>query len=152
MPLSSDWELCLTAGVGPALILTLSNRGPAERKILHSPNLQPSKLILRPGSGPGVELAAFDERTRRKFDRTVRRAMFTTLAPGTTLELGRELFAKVGETYQLRWGPFVYQEIPSGNCKVSAVFLSATTEATDGPVSGAWKGSLTSNEVIVSLP
>ena len=151
MPVSPDWELCLAAGEGLALTLTLSNRGPAPRTILHSANLQPSKLLLRHGSGSGIEPVAFDERTRRKFDRTVRRAMFTTLAPGATLELGREQFVKVGNSYQLRWGPFVYQQIPAGNCKVSALFLSAIVEATDAPVSGAWKGSITSNEVMVAL-
>lgn len=149
MPVSGDWELRLTVGDGPALTATLCNRGSAERKILHNPNVQPSQLVLR--NGAGNELAPFDDRRRRKFDRTVRRGMFTALAPGGTLELGRESFEKAGDSYQLRWGPFLYRQIPPGNWQVKAVFSSVISEAVDGAVSNAWKGSITSNEVNVSL-
>ncbi|MEK7406568.1 MAG: hypothetical protein AAB225_15810 [Acidobacteriota bacterium] len=147
-------ELKLTAG--PTLEAVLHNRSGVPINVLDAEEIQPTRLMLI--NAAGKELTPFDERTRRKFDRTVYKSSFETLAPGEHLELGSETFEKISpRLYTLRWGPFHFRRIPAGLWKARVVFESRIDRAIDDdsgrsvPVGKVWKGVVQSNTVEVRL-
>ena len=144
-------EIHLEAMAGPGLRATLRNTSGSEQAVLHSQRVQPSRVVLT--GEDGKELTPFDERTRRKFDRTVRPAMFTRLAPGAELELGAQQFRKISDRlYELRWGPYTYRQIPAGEWKATVIFDCRVDKPSDGSsVLNAWSGNLKSNTVTVRL-
>jgi hypothetical protein len=139
---------------GPGLEAVLMNCSGVEQMVLRSANLQPSRLILRDSSGR--ELTPFDERTRRKYDRSVSRGLYVKAPPGGSIPLEKALFRQLpGGKYELRWGPFVFREIPPGAWRVRVRFDSAIDYLTEHghrvPLPGVWKGSAVSEEIGVTL-
>lgn len=119
--------------------------------VLHSVDLQPSRIVLL--DARGKQWPAFDERSRMKFDRTVRAAMFRRITVGGELELGDERFrALENGTYELNWGPFRYAAIPAGEWKVSVVFEATIDRPTEkGHLEPGWTGKLESKQIVVAL-
>lgn len=139
---------------GPALEAVLVNRSGVEQTVLRSSDLQPSHLVLRDASGR--ELAPFDERTRRKYDRSVSRGMYVKAPPGGSIPLGRAAFRRLpGGKYELRWGPFQFREIPPGLWKARVRLDSTIDYVTEKghrvPLPGVWKGTAVSGEIDVRL-
>lgn len=145
-------ELRLESGSALELRATLVNRGAGAAAVLHNDNLQPSRVVLR--NALGVEVKPFDNRTRAKFDRTVRAAMFRQIPSGGSMAVGGGRFRKASDgKYQLDWGPYHYGELAPGVWQVSAVFeATIDTPTGGGKVAGAWKGTVTSGAVTVHLP
>lgn len=137
-----------TNGTVRAVLKNTSNGAIA---FLRSNDLQPSKIVMIDSSGKALE--PFDERTRMKFDRTVRAAMFTTIEPGATLELAKERFRKLENgQFELRWGPYHYRQIAPGEWKVRVVFESKISAPTNGnSIKNAWTGKAESPEVRIDL-
>jgi hypothetical protein len=144
-------EIHLEAMAGPGLRAVLRNNTGGDRAVLHSANLQPSRVILTGSSGK--EITPFDERTRRKFDRTVRASMFKRVPTGGELELGSQQFRKVADRlYELRWGPYHYREVPAGDWTASIIFECKIDKPSDGGhVPNAWSGKAVSNPVNIRL-
>ncbi len=144
-------EIRLEATPEPGLRAVLHNSSGSERAVLHSPKVQPSRIVLTDAAGK--EIVPFDERTRRKFDTTVRAASFAKLPAGGDLQLGMERFRTVAPgVYELVWGPYRYRQIPPGIWKASIVFDCKIDSSTKGgPVAGAWLGRVGSNTVEVRL-
>ena len=149
------FEILLRATTpGPELEAVLVNRSGVELSVLRSSDLQPSRLILKDASGR--ELTPFDERTRRKFDRSVSRGMYVKAPPGGSVALERAAFRKLpGGKYELRWGPFQFREIPPGLWKARVRLDSTIDYVTEKghrvPLAGVWKGTVLSEEVDVRL-
>jgi hypothetical protein len=139
---------------GPTLEAKLVNRSSSEQTVLRNSDLQPSELIL---AGPsGRELKPFDERTRRKYDRSVSRGMYVKTPSGGLTPLGKAAFRKLpGGKYELRWGPFLFREIPPGVWKARVRFESTIDYLTEQghrlTEPGVWKGTIVSEEVDVGL-
>lgn len=143
-----------TTTPGPGLEAVLLNCSGVEQTVLRSANLQPSQLILTGSSGR--ELTPFDERTRRKYDRSVSRGMYVKAPPGGPIPLEKALFHKLpGGKYELRWGPFLFREIPPGLWKARVRFDSTIDYVTEKghrvPLPGVWKGTAVSEEIDVRL-
>lgn len=149
------FEIHLSATTpGPGLEAVLLNRSGVELSVLRSSDLQPSRLILKDASGR--ELTPFDERTRRKFDRSVSRGMYVKAPPGGSVALEKGVFRKLPDgRYELRWGPFHFREIPPGLWKVRAQFDSTIDYVTEkgrrSTLPGIWKGHAASAELDISL-
>jgi hypothetical protein len=86
-------ELRLFARVkdGPQLRLTVKNCTGKAVKLLHDVDLQPSRVEFK-----AKLKAPFDERSRRKFDNTVRTRAFVSLEPGTERLLMDEKLKREG--------------------------------------------------------
>lgn len=153
---SEGFELRLTAEDATDLRATLYNRSNAARSVLKSSNLQPPSLELV--NSAGKRLKPFDERTRRKYDRSVSQGMYTRLKPGAGEVLESGQFQKEEEgAYSLRWGPYTFREVPPGTYTARAAFESAidwvTRDGREAPARDAvWKGKLTSNPIEIRLP
>ena len=143
-------EINLEVLDGKRLKATLINRSGQKRAILHS-DLQPSQLELIDSTGKKLE--PFDERTRMKFDRTIRASMFSSIPPnGEQVMENAAVQSQGGGKYEIRWGPFTYREIPAGVWKASVVFEARVDKATDGrAVNDAWTGKAVSNQVQLTL-
>jgi hypothetical protein len=147
-------ELRLFARVkeGPQLRLTAKNCTAKPLKLLFDNDLQPSRLEFK-----GKVKAPFDERSRRKFDNTVRARSFTVLEAGQERLLIDDTFHREGDGYSLAWGPFRFETIPLGKQSLHAV-LDAWIDAAVGEdgksakVENAAVGSFKSNEVTITLP
>jgi hypothetical protein len=139
----------------PGLEAVLVNRSGAGRIVLLNPDLQPSRLILTDAAGR--EAAPFDERTRRKLDRSVSRGMYFSVTPRGSVPLESAAFRKLpGGQYELRWGPFVFRSLAPGAWRARVRFESSIDYVTGRgrrvPVPGVWKGAVESNEIEVRLP
>lgn len=157
MTTSAPFALALETGPGPSLRAVLRNVSPHPQAVLVAPDLQPVALEVRDAAGRAARAA--DERARRKFDRTVYRDLFETLAPGDSLELqsGRATRAEDG-TWALRFGPWRFAGLAPGRHALRATWTSALDGWTDresgrrGTEKGLWKGSLEAPPVTLELP
>lgn len=157
MPDASPLVLALETGPGPALRAVVRNASSSPQKVLVAPAIQPVDLLLEDASGAGVERA--NENARRKFDRTVYRDQFETVAPGDTLELqsGRASRGEDGR-WSLRFGPWSFGDLPPGDYTLLATWTSAADAWTDrgtgkrGTERGVWKGTLAAPPVSLTLP
>lgn len=148
-------ELRLYARVksGAQLRLTVKNCSGKPLKLLHDSALQPSKLSFGAKVKP-----PFDERSREKFDATVRASSFFTLTEGEERVLADETFTREGEEYGVHWGPFRYEAVPRGKHQVRVVLDAWVDSGYDEavgkkvPIEGAAVGAFKSNEVTLSLP
>lgn len=145
-------ELRLESLSGLGLRATLRNVGPRAVAVLHNDDLQPSRVLLK--NSAGAEARPFDNRTRAKFDRTVRAAMFQSVAPGGSLELGVTKFRKAADgKYELDWGPYHYGDLAPGLWSVSLVFDAVIDSPTGGSkIAGAWQGTAVARTVTLKLP
>jgi hypothetical protein len=133
----------------------LVNRGRDALRVLHDSNVQPSTITLIDGAGRRVD--PLDERSMRRIDMSVSEAMFTTIEPGGDAVILSSRFDQESGSYKLRWGPYVFEGLPSGAWTVRAGFQSAIDTVTvDGrslPAKGRmWKGTLISEELRLVLP
>lgn len=129
----------------------LRNRTPEECRVLLSPRLQPSRLVIL--GTDGKEIPGFDNRTRAKFDRTVRRSDFQTIPQGGTIPAGEGRFTPDGAgRYVIRWGEFVYSGLPAGPIRVRAEFESSLNRTTAGEaVERVWTGKIASSTLEIRL-
>ena len=144
-------EIGLETTSGLGIRATLHNLSPRARRVLHSSDLQPSRVMLTDSAGK--VLTPFDNRTRSKFDRTVRAAMFQRITERGSLELDAAAFRKNSAgSYDLHWGPYEYREIPAGIWKVQVIFECLIDRPTDkSPVPDAWSGTAASKVVEIRL-
>lgn len=144
-------EIRLELTDGPGIRAILHNVSGKARRVLHSPDLQPSRVILTDSAGK--VLTPFDNRTRSKFDRTVRAAMFQRIPERGSLELDMAAFRKnAAAHYDLHWGPYEYREIPVGAWKVQVVFECVIDKPTDkSAVPDTWSGTAVSNVIEMRL-
>lgn len=132
----------------------IKNQSTEPQMVLHDSDLQPSILML---TVQGKEVPSFDSRSIKKFDNTVYRSSYTTLPPEGELELGRAQFKASGRTYQVRWGPYQFDQLAPGHYKARVGFKSDRDEWVDDDTEERgkhqlWKGMVLSNEVEVHLP
>lgn len=144
-------EVRLEITKGTRLRALLVNHGTKAIAVLHSANLQPSKLILKDAAGR--EAKGFDNRIRAKFDRTVRAAMFKRVPAGGTMELDWGQFRKSDDgNFELQWGPFLFGDLGPGAWEATAVFEATIGKADEGgAVADAWTGKAVSAPVRVTL-
>lgn len=135
------------------LSVTLKNTSTQPQSFLYDPMLQPVMLRLSGARPP------FDERTRKKYDRTIYRELYQELAPGEERELlEAEIVAGEGGKYEVRWGPFRFGDVKRGATTAQAIWTSARDEWVDrdsgerGRMQGIWKGTTRSRVVEVRLP
>jgi hypothetical protein len=133
----------------------LRNTGSETTSILHDIHVQPSRPLLR--DARGNEVAAFDERSRMKFDNRVFESMFVTLPPGSSLDLETASFERERRRWSFRWGNFSYEGLEPGTYALQFVWISAIAEALDDssealePVPGVWLGELRSQVETIEL-
>jgi len=150
------FEIRLAGAGALGLEAVLINRSVAVQTVLYQPDLQPSQLVLRDPSGR--EAPPFDERTRRKYDRSVAKAMYAEIPPGERLAIGSGRFRKGPEGYELRWGPYRFSRIGAGAWSARVTFESKIDWVTDRksgkrePYGKVWLGRVSSDEVRIELP
>lgn len=155
MSANSVLDLVLSPVKDLGLEARLHNRSNASVWLLLDADLQPSRLTL---TGPNGRTAQpFDERTRRKFDTSVSDAMYTEIAAGSSVVLASESFELSSGTYELKWGPYLFSELPPGSWRAQVELESKITWVTKGgqeqPAQHrVWKGKLQSNELTITLP
>ncbi|HUI58489.1 MAG TPA: hypothetical protein VLY04_26135 [Bryobacteraceae bacterium] len=148
----SPWELRLSVSEGLNLRATLHNRTKVPQTYLRPSKIQPLELILTAPSGERV--AGFDTRAKAKFDNTVYREMYRQAAPGSDVTLTE---ASLDPDHTLRWGPFLFANLPAGTYHAQAVWRSETNQYYDpkskrtGVVKDVWIGTVTSNTVEFSV-
>lgn len=152
----ATFEIRLAAAGDLGLEAALVNRSGTVQTALYHPDLQPSQLVLKDRSGQ--EAPAFDERTRRKYDRSVSRAMYAAIPPGGRLAIGSGQFRKFPDGYELRWGPYRLSRIGAGAWTARVKFESKIDWVTDrktgkrAPYGKVWLGIVSSDEVRFELP
>jgi hypothetical protein len=133
----------------------LRNTGSATALVLHDIHVQPSRPLLR--DARGNEVAAFDERTRMKFDARVFESMFVTLPSGSSLDLETASFERERKRWSFRWGNFGYEGLEPGTYTLQFVWTSEIAEALDDTsetvksISGVWLGELRSQIETIEL-
>ncbi len=148
----ANMELRLESVNRLGLRATIRNVGPRSVAVLHNADLQPSRVVLKDSAG--TEVKPFDNRTRAKFDRTVRAAMFQPVPPGGSMELGVTKFQKETDgQYELDWGPYHYGDLAPGVWNVSLVFDAVIDSPTGGSkIAAVWKGTALAPALTVKLP
>ena len=151
------FEISLSIIDGPGLMAILRNRSSVERTLLHDTYLQPSEVVLINTSGQVV--VPFDTRSIKKYDATVYRFSYTKLPPGGEMVLYEECFkARGNNDYELWWGPYHFEHLPSGIYKTYVIWKSEVDSWVDqesgaqGQMEGIWIGSVKSNQVELRLP
>lgn len=133
----------------------LRNTGGGTTSILHDIHMQPSRPVLH--DAQGNEVAAFDERSRMKFDNRVFESMFVALLPGSSLDLETASFERERRRWSFRWGNFSYEGLEPGTYALHFVWTSEVAEALDDdsetikPMSGVWLGELRSQVETIEL-
>jgi hypothetical protein len=150
------FEIHLATAGALGLEAALVNRSGTLQAVLYHADLQPSRLVLK---GPaGTEVTPFDERTRRKYDRSVSRAMYVEIPPEGRLGIGGGQFRKFPDGYELRWGPYRFSRIAAGAWTARVTFESRIDWVTDrktgkrAPYGKVWLGSASSDEIHFELP
>lgn len=122
--------------------------------ILHSLNIQPSRPKLF--TDTGEELEPFDNRSMRKFDTTVYLDSFVSLPSGQSRDLFRVEKERSDGSNTIRYGPFVFTNLPNGSYKLEIVWESEITDYLDAngdvtSMSNVPTGSFVSNSIGMEL-
>jgi len=150
------FEVHLATPGSLGLAAALVNRSGTAQAALYHADLQPSRLVLKDSSGN--EASPFDERTRRKYDRSVSRGMYAEIPPGGRLAIGSGQFRKLPDGYELRWGPYRFSRMGAGAWTARVTFESRIDWVSDRktgkrePYGKVWIGSASSDEVRFELP
>jgi hypothetical protein len=151
----NPFEIRLTAS-GTELKAVLVNRSSAEQSLLHDAHLQMATLELV--SSTNNRPKPYDSRLIMKYDNTPYCQLFRTLAPGKKLEVASVRFKKSREGYAGQWGPFNFDEVPSGDYQARVTWNSERAQCLDENtrqmrrLPTVWKGLVRSNQVTLHLP
>ena len=150
---TATFEIRLTAA-GPTLTAVLHNGSSGQRAVVIDSRLQPPELVL---TGPAGVVQPFDTRSVQKFDNTVRKGSFTTVAAGADEPLGRASVQGSGGSASLQWGPYRFESLPAGTYTAKVVLRSVKDAYEDDQgksvkAPDVWTGTVTSNEVSFQVP
>ncbi len=150
---TATFEIRLTAS-GPTLTAVLHNASSGQRAVVIDSRLQPPELVL---TGPGGAVQPFDTRSVQKFDNTVRKGSFTSVAAGADEPLGRASVQGSGGSASLQWGPYRFESLAAGTYTAKVVLKSVKDAYQDDQgnsvkVPDVWTGTVTSNEVSFQVP
>lgn len=140
----------------PRGISVLRNGTARTYSVLHSSNLQPSRLEVRDAQGNLVP--SFDARARRKFDNTVEKSAFREVNPGGELPLFELVAIQHDALWELRWGPFSMTGLRPGDYTAIVVFESRVDHYFDAEsgtrreLPNVWLGTARSEPVGFRLP
>ncbi|MCP3869536.1 MAG: hypothetical protein GY703_15850 [Gammaproteobacteria bacterium] len=141
---------------GKRLWVSLKNLSPEPQLFLHDGFFQPSRIVI--SLNEGDELSAFDTRSLIKTDNTLYRALYRNIAPGDEVILAETKLESGKEGYRLRWLPFEFDSIQSGEYGVRVVWESEMMGWTDsetgqsGSMDAIWLGRLESASLRMKLP
>ena len=151
----NPFEIHLTTS-GTELKAVLVNVSSSEQKLLHDAHLQAATLELV--SATGGQPKPYDSRMIMKFDPTPYCQLFQTLPPGKNLALGSVRFAKSRDGFAGQWGPFNFEEVPTGDYQVRATWRNERVQCLDEStrqmhkLPSVWRGMVRSNQVTLHLP
>jgi hypothetical protein len=153
--MDSPFEIRPTLARNLTLKAVLHNRSGVKQWVLHDLLLQPSELVVTDAQGEALRPS--DARNAMKFDNTVRRESFTSVAPNASLELFDTQAVKKDGSYQLKWGPYRFSGLAPGEYRARIRWTSAKRnyvdeDGTARPMDGVWLGTVTSAEFAVHLP
>jgi len=130
---------------------TLHNDSGRPQPLLHDPELQPSRLVLR---RQGREVEATDRRAAKKFDPTVRPGHLQMVGPGQSVSLGSAVVEPTAEGGAVTWGPYQHVGLSKGAYEVRLVVTSAPDDelgSVAGRLPDRWTGELTTEPITVEL-
>lgn len=135
---------------------TLHNGSDRAFFILHDNYLQPSRLEVTPSNG--TPAAAFDTRSVKKFDATIRKEKFRRVEPNSDLPLFALRVTPQEGGFELRWGPFRIGPLPAGTYSASVVWEAREAQYFDDAsgknvkLEGAFVGTVRSPPIPLQLP
>jgi hypothetical protein len=151
----NPFEIRLTAQ-GPELRAVLVNRSSSKQPVLHDAHLQASTLELIAATGSRHK--PYDSRMIEKNGALPYCGLFVTLSPGSKLVLGSMPLRKSRDGFQGQWGPFNFDELPSGDYQARVSWNSERAQCLDDgtrklhKVPSLWRGIVHSNQVTLHLP
>ena len=133
----------------------LENTSSEPQFVLHSLNIQPSRLRLY--GSDGRELSALDSRSRKKFDTRVSKSDYLELSPQGKAALFQARLKDFSGSYELIWGPFSFAGLAPGNYQATLEWQSERNdysgEAGDKQrLLGVWLGTVQTQRFTVSVP
>jgi len=158
---SGPFCLVLQAIGDDRLRATLCNRSDKKQTYLYGGLIQPTKLLLTGADGKALESS--DDRMIMKFDNTVYRSLYSDLAPKACTQLIESRLTTSGGAYHLDWSAYRFSGVAPGRYRAQLAFehtedrwfegdRSEPQKAKRGKMQGLWKGALTSNIVVLTLP
>ncbi len=149
--------IVLRATKGPGIEAVMSSCSDVDQVILHDSHLQACRLVLVDGDGREVE--SFDARMVMKFDNMPYEHLFLRLAPEDGIVLHEERFMQRDDGgWEMLWGPYRFDDIAPGTYSARVEWTSALdswfVEETEQyeSIEGIWTGTVSSNEVTLTLP